>query len=908
MANRAIGKILRFERIYNIRKDAKSTLAMALSYYMGYAVSGQRDLLHKANFVLQTADFSADLGLAFARCFIASEMENFEYLEELLVSLKSRRNAMKSHEPVYYAYYLYFSCLHALSKGKERSASKQYRALTDYYQQLEVVDARLLLANLNLIMGEYETAFSYLHKAYKSGENSPLFFVCLVRAFGESKPSNTEAELLLPLILWALNSGCFIDNIIVKNEMLAESLLRRRPKVAEALHEYHPANWTLHIIVTARMIGNDLSSTALNFYREAEARQLQFPQLYDFLLRAAHRNENEEISGYALAQYIKQEGEIPEDLRPFVYHLIAQGVLGGRHDEIMKEIGGDIWAFACQSLKGHLYGKYYYSLYKFMVNTRITGKHLPVEQKYILAAEEVIKSLLFAYDVEVCNPRVKRILVQEDFKRQEKLQSLKDGRVRVNLWSPNVKITCFDENLRNIVDSKHSLTKLVQNASFEMYQWFYKQNHQPLEMLFFLADHHIKSEHLTREAIEIFDKVLKIGGLDIDREFVKMINATLGGYYAKEGDFVRAQAYFEGLDINTVNRKYLEQILSTFLHTHKHDLVANLLASRGEDISDKVLFPALKRISASIEKIANKKGVASTAADMLMKGWHDEVLMNMVLKHYVAPLSAWVELAKTLSNLGIFKLELFIKILETAMLTRDCGKGVQSIFMELAKQSPKNDILQDFVMYICYEIIISDLKPESSTIQILEGFVTNDSPDMLFFALAHVYISDGINRPKSREILISAIVLAQEADIIFPIFKEIKDKQIISAYIDRNAAFMHRSRGEYAVTLHHRTTEDEEFTQTPMIYVAFGIWLAHIPHFYGEEIEYFFAEARGSGSVKTAPKIITNNTPHLLEKIEDLFYTINSALVYEQMFKYEKVEEIVTARLAEKPEIRAKIM
>jgi hypothetical protein len=51
-----------------------------------------------------------------------------------------------------------------------------------------------------------------------------------------------------------------------------------------------------------------------------------------------------------------------------------------------------------------------------------------------------------------------------------------------------------------------------------------------------------------------------------------------------------------------------------------------------------------------------------------------------------------------------------------------------------------------------------------------------------------------------------------------------------------------------------------------------------------------------------------NNLPHMLEKSGDLYYTINNALVYEQMFKYEQVEEIVTAQLAKKAGIRAKMM
>ncbi|MCL2854819.1 MAG: DUF5717 family protein [Defluviitaleaceae bacterium] len=905
MANRAIGKILRFERIYNRRRDAKSTHAMALTYYMGYGISGQRDLLHKANFVLQTADFSADLGLAFMRCFIACEMENFDLIDEVLNSMKSRRNAMKNHEPAYYAHYLYFTCFYALAKGKERAASKQYRALVDYCKQMEVHEGRLLLANLSLMMGNHATAFSYLHKAYKNGENSPLFFICLARAFGEAKPAGEAGDLLLPLILWALNSGCYINDIISGNEMLAENLLRRRPKVAEALYKAHPANWTLHIIVTARMIDNDLSNTAFTYYREAEARQVHFPQLYDFLLRSAHKNGNEDISGYALAQYIQQEGEITPEMRPFVYHLVVQGRLGGRHDEIMGQIVGDIWNFACLSLENHLYGKYYYSLYKFMVDTRISGGRLPVERKYVAAAEEVIKNLLFAYEIVVDDPRAGRILVQEDFKRGQEALPLKDGRVRANLWSPNVRITCFDPALRNIIDSRHTLTKLVENVSFEMCLWFYEQNHHSLEILIFLADYYMKMEHMSDKAVKIYDKAVKAAG--VSRNFVRMINAAMGNHFAQNKDFVRAVEYFKGLDETSVNKKYLEQMLTAYLNAEEFGRAAGLLARWAHEIGDKTLFAALKQLAPHMEKLDSKKGMAKAAADLIVRGWHDKVLMKMVLAHHTAPLSGWVELAKTLSNLGVFEEELLVSIIDTAILAKNCHKGVQGIFAELAVRFPKSPILQDFALYLCYEIIMGDLIPEATAIEVLESFVKEDGLQILTFALAHVYIRGGANRPKSKEILTSALTLAQDADIIFPIFKEIKDKQMILTYIDKNTAFAHRSHSGHACTLHYRAGLGE-FSQIPMTYVAFGLWLAHIPHFYGEEIEYYFAETRGSGSVKTTPAKTTNNTPHLLEKGGDLYYTINNALIYEQMFKYEKVEEIVTARLAEKPAIRAKIM
>ncbi|MDR2166532.1 MAG: DUF5717 family protein [Clostridiales bacterium] len=909
MANSAIGKIIRFERIYNRKKDAKTTYVMAISYYLGYAISGQRDLLHKANFVLSQANFSADLSLSFLRCFIAYEAENFELLEELLGRLRPRRNAMKSHQPTFFAYYLYFDCLLALTQRKDRAANKHLRNLRDLCAGEQVQGADLLLANLSLTFGDFGAAFAHLHRAYKKGDRSPLFFVCLARTFGEARPGGADGKLLLPLVLWALNTGCYIDGIITQNQHLAENMLRRRPKVAEALYTISPLDWILHIIATSRMINNDISERAFYYYKEAEIRQLYFPQLYDFLLRSAHKNGIEDISGYSLAQFLRTETNIPAELLPFVYHLVLKGALGAHHDEIMARLKPEILRFACECLDNRLYGKYYYSMYKFLMDVHVTDVGAAkVARKYLDMADEIIKNLLFMWEIQIFDPNVKRVLIREDYKKDEVVYEPKDGRLRVNMWSPRAKITCFDESMRNIIESKITTMRLIENADLELCRRLFAQGFHTPELLIFLASHHINAanEQLSHEAIAVFDKVRKIG---INRAFARLINAALGNHYARQEDFVKAVAYFKDLDDSAINKNYLEQMLKAYINAKDFAHAARLITRNPYDFADKSLFGALKQMSPQIAGLGVKRGLAAAVANMLVRGWFDADLLNIVLEFYAAPLVKWVDLAKSLSNLGIFEPKLHTKILEIAIQTRNSGKNVQDVFVQMAEKAATAPIIADFAHYLSYEILTNGTIPKQPVVNILEEIYITTGDAILGYALAHIYIGGGgLNTEKSREILAKVLNIAAQDNIIFPIFKEIKDKSLILSYIEKNRPFCHRARAGDDVALHFRIGQKGDFIRIPMRYLAFGLYLCHIPHFYGEEIEFYYSQSRAAGSITTAPAKITNNIAHILEKSGDLYYTINNALLYEQMFKYEQVEEIVTAQLAKKAGIRAKIM
>ena len=913
MATSVIGKIIRFERVHNRKKDAKSAFAMALTYYLGYAVSSSRDMLHKANFVLQKPDFAAELPLVFMRAFIAYEAENFDLLEEIIDQIRPRKSALKSNQPTFYAHLLYFECLLYLTNRKERAASKTMRNLKDYCEDDFVPGSDLLLANLNLTFRNYSEAYHYLLQGYKRGERSPLFFVCLARTFSESAPRGEAGELLLPLIMWSLNTGVYIDAIMMKHQHLAESVLRKAPKIAQTLYLTTPLDWILHIITTSRMINNDLSHEAFYYYKEAQARQLYFPQLHDFLMRAAHKNGIEDISGFSLMEYMKAEQSIPDSILPFIYHLVLKGKLAGRHDEMMPILKPIIIHFACECLEKRLYGKYYYSLYKYLLDVHeADGAGSKINPKYVEAALEVVKNLLFAYDVTVQDKRVTQILVREQFKKEDAVYKLKDGHCRINLWSPQVEITCLDDTKRNIFDTTAQKTRLIETADQKLYESLYNQGYTTPESLIYLAYEHINKtdENLSLIAQDIFERVKHVG---ICRLFLKMINAALGNFYARSGSFDQAAGYFKDLDVDAINKNYLEQMLLVYINARNYARAGQLIARLGENLSDKIVLDALKKMTPHIGTLEHKRGLAVQAAKMLSRGWFDTDLMQITLTYYIAPIGGWVELAKSLSNIGVFEPKLHEKILQTAILTHNHTKAAQNVFAQMAKYAVGTQATSDFAMYMCYEVLTNELMPEQVTIHALEQVFNHSSNRLLGYALAHIYIRQGKATSElslttcevARKILTKSIAHAYEDGIIFPIFKEIKDKELLTAYIEKHSAFMYRTGTGRDIAFFYRIGQGD-FTEVQMTHLAFGLYYCHVVHFYGEEIEYYFLEKRKMGSVKTKAHTILNNQAHMLENDSDLYYTINNAIVYEQMFKYDQVEEIVTAQLGKKVGIRAK--
>ena len=910
MANQAIKKIIAYEKIYGRKKTAANTLVMALRYYMGFCISNQRDFLHKANFVLSFYSDSPDISISLFRMHIAHEMEHVDMMEDIAAKLKPYRNTLKNQDPNLYAHYLYFACVLAIAKDKERAANKHYRALSDYCKEYKPKNGDLLLAAANCAFTEYEDALTYLYNAYREGEISPLFYICLGRALEHCQPNGAQSELLLPMIKWGLNSGYYISGIITKNRNLVEVVLRKNINHAEGLYKLYPMDWILSVICMRRMINNDLSNDAFFYYNEAHLRQLHFVQLYDFLVRSAHKNGIENISRYCIKQYLKTTEAPPMEILPFVYHMAIMAAAQSQDNEFLEKIKYDIIQCACFAIENRMYGRHYYSIYNFTLKEAISGEKL--DKKIMDTLEHTLKNILFTHEVSFANDiaKQKKILVQEEYRQSDAIYDTGSGRLRLLLCNSAARVVAFDNGFTSILDDDPKIQKLVENVDISVLQYFFDKGQRNLELIVSLCLNYIKAEVVSQKAMKAFAAALDDEG--ISQNFKARVLGAMGNYHAANRNYIEAAQCYKDMGQVCPDTANPEQMLLTYIHGGKLDMARELITKKGVDIEDKNLFHAIKRVALMPEEGGGQKAIAAKAYEQLLRGWYDKGLLDLVLKSHVSGLFGWIELSKSLMAIGITEAALYAKILSIAIEIQNCDKAVQGIFAKFMQDSPQSPILQDFLGYICYEVIVNGLKPEYESIYAMEAaFDAGDAfcnDNFLAYALAHVYIKDAVTTKKSFDILSHSLQAARQDDIIWPIFKEIKDKTMLVAYIEKNTPFIYRGKAANVVTFHYKTADNDEYVQIPAKYLRFGIYTCHVPHFYGEEIEYYFQEAIGASSITTLPQKIKNNKAHALENQTDLYYIINNALVFEQMFKYDKVEEIVTAKLAEKQPIRAKML
>jgi hypothetical protein len=79
--------------------------------------------------------------------------------------------------------------------------------------------------------------------------------------------------------------------------------------------------------------------------------------------------------------------------------------------------------------------------------------------------------------------------------------------------------------------------------------------------------------------------------------------------------------------------------------------------------------------------------------------------------------------------------------------------------------------------------------------------------------------------------------------------------------------------------------------------------------FYNESLTYYFSEEMPTGSITTQESQVKKTTVYLHESpTDDIFFTLNNAVIYEQMFKYEQVERIITALLKDVRPVRSGLL
>lgn len=909
--DRLFDKLKRMENLYEKNKSIKNSVLLIFRYWSAYRFIAEVNYLKKAYYIAVSAEERnpADLKLRFIRIFLELESGETDKSDETLLAIDPYKNYFKQNEPENYCIYLFLSALKDLKTFKDRSASKKIKLLGEIEHPYK--NLPLLLAYLEIERADYQNAYSLLNLSLKNGYNSFFSQMGLFMVFVEKAHVRDTGYLFTGFIKWSIAAGLYHEKCV---DFYQSSIITKNSRDIGALkliYANYPKRWLLELICQNLITRFDYSPEAYRYYRDAETKQLMINNLETHLVRASFVNKNENIAHFTMANFLKHYNN-DYNLKSFVYHLL---VSNDKYKDLADANCPEILEFTASALKEREHGRYYYSLYAYYLR-----KAKAAENSLFEACRDILYENLLCYEATVTNPEIKYIWVFDKEKKEHSVFETTHNppyqpRVKIKSVSKSLSYLCFDKTQHTIISEQLEFKKSVVNADMELYGYFQKLHPDDGDLAIVMARYYIDAVDTAEESIDTLNKALTIKS--ISRNFRMQVTASLGNLLASLNRYDKAIEYYNVVDENYLSDRYIEQMLISFINAKEYEKAVRLIIKKSHCVSDRTLFFALKQV-ALFEKY--HQSIADVAYELVLKSWYDKNLINIVIKHYNGSQQDYQELGKALASIQAPEIMLDKKILENCIGMNKLDTASQKVFARMYSSLPDADVIDNFIYYLCYEILILNKRIENETLDILEKHFANTKDRLLAYSLTHYYINMSLTTQSSNEIISQALSFMEEDGLLFECAAAVKDKSMLRPYIIKNQPFVYRTLPNKNVFLYYRidNTEvsrvngakyrDDETYRIKMKYFRFGMYMCSVPHFYNEKLIYYFSEEMSGGSISTAKMEVTNTRVAINENTEDMYFTINNALIYEQMFRYNEVEKIITSSLQAVRKVKGKIL
>jgi hypothetical protein len=658
------------------------------------------------------------------------------------------------------------------------------------------------------------------------------------------------------------------------------------------------------------MAGRDDSKNAFMYYKEAESKQALLPQLYEYVALSAAANGIENLSRFCLENFMKL-GRMDESHKPFFCHMILSG---DKFGELKKEYSTEIARYGIKCFEEEKKGRYYNSIYKHLLDVEHTFMKGLVDTGGI---EKILRPQLFLFEIETDEPGACHVYVHNSRLTEAGFYPVRDGKAVVKAADG---FTCrmFGAEKKGVIPGEARVRRMVANLCAGLLTRFYVKGMENPELLTSLSQYYMDQPNPPGECIEIWTKTIADPAVTMD--FKMRISAALGDYYSAALDYPKSVSYYRTVDENTLDDAHIEQMLIVYINAGETEKAVSLIVRKAERISDRNLYYALKQIT----KVGGYNDeIAFCAYELIIKGRYDKQLIETVLRHYRGSQEEWQEFSWALGTMNAADAQLDSIILENAVRILRPDRGAQEIFARMYGFMPESPLIGMFAYYCSYEMIINGFKPEYNVVDILEELYLKNAEPVFGHALTHLYYERGTETAKTAEVIKNVIAYCERENVYYPPLEKLKDKSLLTPYIEKNRAFLHKAYPGRKVVLNYTAdnTRERKFTgdmgagigkwrRADMKYIGFGLYNARVTCFYGEKILYRVSEEMPTGSVSGTETHLTENRVHQLKDLsgEDEFYRINEALILEQMFKYDRVEDIITDRLKEFPRVKGWIL
>lgn len=874
--------------------EPASLWAFVLEHVKAYRLTGEEKALYTLRHEALVAFAAAPASIWHCLCAVFAELfaGQTDAARVLLEKLNNFRGHYRSND------YQVYMALHALwvwenvQSQKMKNAGKGLKHLIDHRREGDGGFGCLLLGLVLTEMEDKENALLYLQAAFKDGCRSSLLFLTLHRLYQKGTFPPVDEPITMVFLHWCMNQGQntaamteamgFMETPVPETHIWA--MLPMLEKSRDA--------WLLKAVCGHLLQKKAMSRFALDIYEEAFNRQLTLPGLVDMLVHTACHHRHTPLNPYCVAKYLTTHGwEAEPEVKAFLfYHLLTDSA----HAPLLEAHERELCAFAVACLDDPelLENPYIHPIF---AHAYMAQEQYPLPEPYVQAMEEHLMHVLFLHALTFDDPAVTQVWVVEAERKAVLRYPVSDGKAMVPVVGEAPQFLAFSEQKQTFLSPPLACLPVVANAGPDLMLELYRRGKSTDEaLLIALSRHMLAMETQEPEAVDVLHDALATGALS--QHFTMQLSAGLGSFMYNQNRYDRALNYYNEVDENLLNDQTIEDMLNIFMATGEYQKAIALMTKKSHCIADRTLFQTLKILA--VKQTFNHL-IADIAYELVLKSWYDKTLVDVVLGHYKGSQDEWQALSQTLAHMSAPELLLDEIILKNSIQMHKLDEGAQKVFLRMVEHAPENPLVEAFATYCTYEMLVNQVKPTYDTLAILEKRYLQNQDKLLAYALCTVYIHHSVTTRHSDAILADTCARMVAEDVILPVFKDWAHKGDYAGFIMKRLPLLYQGQPNRQVVAHVRIDGEESYTPHPLHYLRFGLYIGHVTVFYGEKVTVYYSEETSAGSITSEVFHMEGTGLYMEEHPEgkEPYFTVNNALIYEAMFKYEQVEEMITEML-----------
>jgi hypothetical protein len=763
-----------------------------------------------------------------------------------LEDFKIKAEVLKLTNSIAYSGYLYLLALH---NKDELSIEHAIHTIRDSFEKTN--DYRLLWILLYLDK-RYDNNKSLrlfdLKKKFLEGCHSPILY------YEAATVLNDEPSLLheigkfeLQIIYWSIN-----NHYLSKEVALQFSYLANKYKVFDQLlhkclvriYETYELNEVLSSICSLLIKGHQRSNRYFKWFSLGVENQLRITELHEYYMYSVDENSLIELPQPILLYFI-YNSNLSDRKKAFLYSYIMKQK--ENEPAIYRNYYKKIEAFAIKQIGCHNINTYLTTLYEDIIMNEGMIEQLATDLPFIL----------FRYELECKNPKIKGVYVTHKEIMKECYSPLQNGLAQIDIYTEDAEIVLVDhQDNRYSASIEYTLHKLMHWENHVLALYRLNSFHPMLVLNLF--DKVITYQKYDSESLDIRKSLLEVPDI-IPVLWNRNILELIYYYYDNfEGELL--ETYLTQVELSEISSVDRKKVMELFIIRDMYDKAWSCIKNYG------FIGISLNQLIKLCTYLIHVKTSEDTDEDMLIQlayflfkeGKYNEDILNTLLKHFTGTTEEMCKLWMASNSFELDILNFEERLLAQMLFAESYLVNSLSVFMHYYKHGTNNKIIKAFLSFNAFKYVVFDRVIQPELFDILKKEIAFEENEVCMLALLKNYASSDTLTESEIELIDYNIHKFWNKGFYLPFFKnfrkciEIPRKLIDKYYIE------YITNPKHKVTIHYRLEgnhSDSEFTSEIMKNVYHGIHIKDFTLFYTETIQYYITEEDEDGQTSITESV-----------------------------------------------------